>query len=323
MTETVASAPGKLILLGEYAVLEGAPAVVLAVDRHARVTVKHGVSRNRIDAPQAGATDIGFKVTENGTEFATADPALSERLALVGTVLAAARPASSLHIVTDTSDFYDHGAKMGFGSSAALTVAAYAALTARRPSLDRVVELHRAAQHGRGSGCDVAASLNGGVQAYRIRDAVETMALQLPADLHWRCVWTGKSASTTSFIRGLEQAEHRRAAMAALTDSARARVAELGDTAQSWVHAIQEFTIDLQHFARQTALPVFAGGHEELMALGARVGVVYKPSGAGGGDIGVALSTDGAAMAAFSAALDGAGARLLDPGLDRNGLTLG
>lgn len=322
MTETVASAPGKLILLGEYAVLEGAPAVVLAVDRHARVTVKPGVGRNRIDAPQAGAAGIGFRVTDHGTVFATADPALNERLALVGHVLAAARPESPLHIVTDTADFYDHDVKMGFGSSAALTVAAIAALTSERPSLERVVELHRAAQRGRGSGCDVAASLNGGVQAYSYRDAAETVALQWPADLHWRCVWTGRSASTTGFIRGLEQAEHRRSAMAALTDSARARVAELDDSAQSWVHAVQEFTIDLQHFARQTALPVFAGGHEELMAVGARCGVTYKPSGAGGGDIGVALSTDSAAMDAFAAALDGTGARLLEPGLDRVGLTL-
>ena len=34
-----ASAPGKLVLLGEYAVLEGASALVLAVNRRARVTL--------------------------------------------------------------------------------------------------------------------------------------------------------------------------------------------------------------------------------------------------------------------------------------------
>ena len=40
MTRTVvASAPGKIVLSGEYAVLAGAPAIVMAVDRRARVAI--------------------------------------------------------------------------------------------------------------------------------------------------------------------------------------------------------------------------------------------------------------------------------------------
>ena len=35
----VARAPGKLVALGEYAVLDGAPAVVLALDRYAEIEV--------------------------------------------------------------------------------------------------------------------------------------------------------------------------------------------------------------------------------------------------------------------------------------------
>ncbi|MCW8846391.1 MAG: hypothetical protein OQK99_11185 [Gammaproteobacteria bacterium] len=34
------SAPGKLILAGEYAVLDGAPGLVMAVDRRARVSLE-------------------------------------------------------------------------------------------------------------------------------------------------------------------------------------------------------------------------------------------------------------------------------------------
>jgi phosphomevalonate kinase len=36
---SAASAPGKLILTGEYAVLFGAPALVMAVDRRATVQI--------------------------------------------------------------------------------------------------------------------------------------------------------------------------------------------------------------------------------------------------------------------------------------------
>ena len=35
----VARAPGKLVALGEYAVLDGAPAVVLALDRYVEATI--------------------------------------------------------------------------------------------------------------------------------------------------------------------------------------------------------------------------------------------------------------------------------------------
>ena len=35
-----ASAPGKIVLSGEYAVLDGAPAICAAVDRRAAVTIE-------------------------------------------------------------------------------------------------------------------------------------------------------------------------------------------------------------------------------------------------------------------------------------------
>ena len=35
----VARAPGKLVALGEYVVLDGAPAVVLAIDRYAEASI--------------------------------------------------------------------------------------------------------------------------------------------------------------------------------------------------------------------------------------------------------------------------------------------
>ena len=39
MTALIASAPGKVVLCGEYAVLDGAPAISMAVNRRALVTL--------------------------------------------------------------------------------------------------------------------------------------------------------------------------------------------------------------------------------------------------------------------------------------------
>ena len=55
MTAIVTSAPGKLFLLGEYAVLEGAPALLTAVDARVRVRIEPAeAGRWRLDAPDLG-----------------------------------------------------------------------------------------------------------------------------------------------------------------------------------------------------------------------------------------------------------------------------
>ena len=62
-----ASAPGKLILLGEYAVLAGAPALVMAVDRRARVTIT-SVRGNSFSvvSPTLNAGAASFELTADG-----------------------------------------------------------------------------------------------------------------------------------------------------------------------------------------------------------------------------------------------------------------
>ncbi len=52
MTAVCASAPGKVVLCGEYAVLDGAPAICMAVRRRAKVRVTNiDGARNRVSAP--------------------------------------------------------------------------------------------------------------------------------------------------------------------------------------------------------------------------------------------------------------------------------
>ena len=53
-----ASAPGKLLVLGEYAVLRGAPAIVMAVDCRARVSLRPSQHRTwRLTASQLNLHD--------------------------------------------------------------------------------------------------------------------------------------------------------------------------------------------------------------------------------------------------------------------------
>ena len=125
-------APGKLVLLGEYAVLEGGVAISMAVDRWAEVRVVQGSGQaSRLLAPAIGIDSLEFEWIDCQPVFSTAglSPDRVKRLALVKLVLEdyAARFAcapqhlSSLELEIDTSSFQSRAAqaKLGLGSSAA------------------------------------------------------------------------------------------------------------------------------------------------------------------------------------------------------------
>src|SRR5262245_32806891 len=100
----IARAPGKLILTGEYAVLDGAPALVIAVDRRA-------IARQTRPPPPRGSSPFLVAVAaEIAARRGEGDPAA----------------ARAMRVAVDSSAFYDGTTKLGLGSSAAVTVAATA-----------------------------------------------------------------------------------------------------------------------------------------------------------------------------------------------------
>ena len=98
----VVVAPGKVFLMGEYAVLDGAPAVVAAVGRFA----------------------VGQFIPGNESESPFVEEAVRATLAGLGE-RAAALPAGS--VLVDSSGFSAGGHKLGLGSSAAVTAASVGA----------------------------------------------------------------------------------------------------------------------------------------------------------------------------------------------------
>ncbi len=258
----VVEAPGKLVLLGEYAVLDGAPAVVAAVDRGVRCTVSAG----------SGCTTPG-----DGS--------------FVRAVLGEA-PSAHYHF-EDARPVVGIAGKPGFGGSAAATVAAV--LAAGLPP-ERAAEAHAAVQGG-GSGIDVFASLRGGVR--RFRDGAELACPPIVA------VWSGQSASTGPRVRQYLAGSGRAAFVAES-----ARLVEAFATEP--IRATREAYALLRAMAAAAGiaydLPAFAA----TAALAIEHGGAAKPSGAGGGDIAVALLSDPEALAAFTLACERAGLRTID-----------
>ncbi len=346
------SAPGKLVVIGEYGVLFGAPALVMAVDRRARVELMPAEGdRWILTAPEVASRPVGLAVLPSGElqwsdevlagrYFALVDRLLcelvSDRLVNLGDLTPAAATLDT------TSFFQAHDGvpnKLGIGSSAALTVALASALLgwsaagcvpdAGSQWLQTLIELHRKIQGGLGSGIDVAASLLGGVIEYQLDgdgSVAKAAPVGLPGDLGFLCIWTGKSASTGSFLKRLED---RRSGDRQTVERAIRRVIDASQTgveaiklvsSSRFLDAVDIFWDALEGLGRVIEMPIASAEHRRLRQLARIVGVRYKPSGAGGGDFGLAFDIDPERLAAMAACAEGGGFEVVGLGLDPVGV---
>lgn len=267
-----ARAPGKLVLTGAYAVLEGAPAIVVAVDRYAVA-----------DAARAASS-----------------AALEVRAAL---------PEGEPVPDADARGLCDaQGRKLGLGSSAAVLVASLAARALARGEdvEDRAVRArlfasarvaHASAQGG-GSGVDVAASVYGGVLRYALGNGEpQIRASVLPPGLVFQVYFAGSSARTSAMRQLVASARVARAAETSPVADAMARTAtraadafESQDTA-GFIALAREYGSLLALLGRAAQAPIVLPAHAELAADAEREGAAFLPSGAGGGDVAVWLGS--------------------------------
>jgi phosphomevalonate kinase len=330
----IASAPGKLIVTGEYAVLDGAPALVLAMNRRAIATRRRG--------PRGSSAFLIAVIDELEKRLGKDDPATR----------------AAAEIVVDSTRFYDHGVKLGLGSSAAVTVAATAlalgAETTSMPVLDPELVLkiasaaHAAAQstragrdssvmiprpsssavtsgwfRARGSGADIAAAVYGGVIAFQ-RATPDRVAWPSEAAARGRAItidggttratvdrlawpqgltlipfFTGTAADTPSLVAAVHEARERDrapvdAALTAIDKASRAacqacavRAPEIAANALLSALALAAHAVDQLESA--TGLPLVPATVAAARAAMARFGGTAKTTGAGGGDIAIAV----------------------------------
>jgi phosphomevalonate kinase len=268
------AAPGKLMLTGSYAVLEGAPAIVCAVSR---LAVAGGESKASSVPPIAEVS-----AALNGTGEAEAPP-------------------------VDVSDLFAGDQKLGLGSSAAAVVAVLghqAALrgedlahpSVRRAIFDRARAAHAEVQGG-GSGVDIAASVYGGVVRYQLAppDAPSIRPVSLPKGLCLDAYWSGKSMRTSDMRARVDALKARSASLfqtrmgevAAASVSAASAV-DAGD-ARAFIDAARVSQVALSALGRDADAPIVPPFVQDIVRMAEEEGSVFVPSGAGGGDVFVRL----------------------------------
>jgi phosphomevalonate kinase len=304
------------MLAGEYAVVHGGPALMMAVDRLAIAQSDDGAH-------------------SSGPFLATLARILSERFGPESTAAHTAR-----HCRVDTAAFRHQGQKLGLGSSAAATVAATAlALAAEAGTPDRAL-VHELAEraHGdaqeaqgaRGSGADIAACVHGGVLLFQ-REAdghrVEPL-IDHPSDLHLAFPWTMAPASTTELVAAVQHWGRRHEdcyheLLAGIQASARTMKTAL-DTGSppALVSAVADAATALRALGEASGTPLWLPIHDELARLADTHHGALKTSGAGGGDLALAAFESGSEAVAFRNAVQARGIPCPELCVDTEGVRL-
>jgi len=332
MTPIKVSAPGKAIVSGEYAVLGGAPAISMALDRRATVRIKAAADAyHQVSTPGYREGEWRFRAADGGRlEWRDRPPATGLGLVEAAWARAACDKLEPLAITVDTTAFSDNqsGCKLGLGSSAAAMTALVVALCQFRDQKDfpagaLAYRAHADLQGGLGSGVDISTSLRGGVIEYQMNENAEALHRSWPDKLLYSIVWSGRPASTASRLNTLNTRRPTDRTWAPFIDSAI-------NFAAAWVHgdaekileSIRSYTSSLYHFSEANELDIFEGGHDNIYTMSDDHDVVYKPCGAGGGDIGIVLGTSRAAVASFCEAAGDHGFAELSARLDPTGVSI-
>ncbi|WP_337019560.1 phosphomevalonate kinase [Oceanobacillus massiliensis] len=320
--------PGKLMIAGEFAVLEpNHHLAVMAVDRFVYATI-HSSDSNELTLQDFSLYELGWSFKADQVEIASDDSRVgfvSDAMSISCTYLREKKielAPFSLSIRSELDD--ESGIKYGLGSSAAVVTSVVSAILHRfldNPSSELIFKL-AAISHvktqGNGSGADVAASSFGGLlqyasfQAEWLRNAyVESESISALLEMDWIyyslqkiempknvyfCVgWTGKPASTSKLVDKILQlkTDHPDAFQSFLEKSDRA--------VSDFLKGMDEDNVPLLLKGvkqNREALATVGGNADTLIEtplltklcdLAESLGGAGKPSGAGGGDCGIAF----------------------------------
>lgn len=316
-----ASAPGKLLLFGEHAVVFGYPCIVTAVDQRLYVTVEqNGVDVFHLDAPDLGLSAYSKTIDSLGKRELPKGVRFIEHLYKR---FLEKYPKERGINVTTKSDF---ASTFGFGSSSAVTVAFAKALVSlyeiemtERQLFDLCYQAVIDVQ-GVGSGFDIAAAIWGGT-IYYVSPAEVVDRLDID-EFPMIVGYTGVKADTPTLIRLVqsqkiedpEKIDELFQNIEELTDKAREAI--LKSDWESVGRLMNQNQLLLKRLGVSSIeLDRLITAANQTGAWGAKL------SGAGGGDCMIAV-TDKGRVSEMKSALSDVGGEIMNVGLNAQGVRI-
>jgi phosphomevalonate kinase len=284
------SAPGKLMISGEYVVLDGAQALVAAVD--ARV-------------------------------FARWSPPTSDQ-----SPDRSARSPAQPSLSPEADRKLGLGSSAAMAAVSAAAVVAHHGLdpaTERDRILDWALRGHQAIAP-QGSGADVAAAVLGGVVSFNRDTPLDSVSLPWPESLQARVVWTGSPARTSDLVRKVRDFRDRdhagyQSVVAPLAAAAeRMTAAFTGEHKRELIAATRDHAEAMFSLGQACGAEIATDALRRVGELAALHGGAAKPSGAGGGDVAIAFFEREQDAQAFEATCNAEGLDLLSFSLGADGV---
>ena len=301
MKSIITSAPGKIVIVGEFAVLKNAPSISMAVNRRAIVSIEEiQASSHIIETHGILESEWRFNGNESGGFIWLGSEPKKNILELFELFWRKVKIKSDIKykFTLDTSMFFDpiNKNKLGLGSSSALIVAMSVAFIKFFDITENINDfahqIHTEFQSGLGSGVDVQTALDGGLIRYIRHERDNAVGIKFPSNFMYKILWSGEPVSTEQKLKSLKALEGDVFQDFSEITKKLSSHWTLYDK-KSFVDDFDHYIVKLKNFSDHFNLDLLGAKHDLIVdhAMSFKDSV-YKPCGAGG-DIGICISSSG------------------------------
>ncbi len=324
--EIQVSISGKIVISGEYAVLDGAPAIVATLKQKVNITIQKSDKNHNIYTTSVLQGVFPFTMDDDANVlWLEADPGVFGLLLQHAFKILKPKLKENLWIAVDSSEFFrttkdGTAIKLGIGSSAAVSVGITQALSqyqAIRSSpenlLSQANSIHQGLQGKQGSGIDVACCFADQGVIECTKDSVKNHTwsiLNWPNGLHLKALTTSQYGSTNRLVANYQRAsnlypkEFKRALDQFLDITQSLSHAWKSEDVDLIIDLLRAYDVHIKKLDKIGDIGIYTQVHADIQNTASTHNVFYKPSGAGGGDIGLAFSSSLDALSDFSDAID-------------------
>ena len=323
--EIQVSIPGKIVISGEYAVLDGAPAIVSTLNQKVNITIQKSDKNHNIYITSGLDGVFPFTIDDDfNALWLQADPGVFGLLLQHAFKILKPKLKEKLYIVVDSSEFFrttNDGVaiKLGIGSSAAVSVGITQALSqyqdirsSSENLLTQANSIHQGLQGKQGSGIDVTCCFVDQGVIECTKDSVKNHTwsiLNWPNGLHLKALTTSQYGSTNRLVANYQRASNL------YPKEFNSALDQFLEITQSLSHAwksedvdliidlLRAYDVHIKKLDKIGGIGIYTQVHADIQNIASTHNVFYKPSGAGGGDIGLAFSSSLDALNDFSDAI--------------------